>query len=140
MATAVLMIGVRPRKVVLCCKKKVRRGWGGRAGIKEACQGLQAAAHRACGRAKVQAANVQTCKTCRRMKRGCGGGKGGVVLGLGEPESSGSVFLWPLRLCNASGRTRLFSGRQNPKKENLETLSCRFGAARERSAYYSKNA
>ena len=82
---------------------------------KRGLQGLQAAAHRACGRAKVQTAN-QTCRVqtdearLRRRERGR-------CVGPAEAESSGSVFLWPLRLCNASGRTRLFSGRQNPKKE-----------------------
>lgn len=99
MATAVLMIGVRPRKVVLCCKKMVRWGLGCR--DKRGLQGLQAA-------------------TCRRMKRGCGGRERGRCVGPGRTKILRVCvsLATALRLCNASGRTRLsLSGRQNPKKE-----------------------
>ena len=122
MATAVLMIGVRPRKVVLCCKKMVRWGLGCR--DKRGLQGLQAA-------------------TCRRMKRGCGGRERGRCVGPENQNPPGLCFSGhctaTLQRQRADTTLLVWASEPKKRKESGEDgrLCCRAGAGR--SAYSSKN-
>ncbi len=77
------------------------------------------------------------------MKRGCGGGKGGVVLGLQKQNPPGLCFSGHCDSATPAGGHDSFLGVRTQKKKGEEKRrpsACHSGAERQRSAYYSTNA